>query len=283
MTSRALVLWALASGVAGCWRSGGSDAADADAGSPVDSEDGTGAVGTDDSDTGTEPPADTDLDSDSDGDADTETGSETDSCGKGMFDGFPMIIDQVDVEALEGYTEVSGDVLVMAGDVESLEGLGCLEHIGGNLSIGFYPLDGIVVGTHLTNLDGLERLAAIDGDLLLAYNYQLADLDGLCSLTTVGGEMRVEEHEELSNLDGLASLTSIGGDLRFWFNYVLEDMTGLCGLESLGEFLMIVANYDLPACQVDSFLQHLEEEGWAGETDILSNDGEGGCDAGCVS
>ena len=64
-------------------------------------------------------------------------------------------------------------------------------------------------------LDGVEE---ITGDLLIDNSDYLTDLDGLDSLTTIGGSLTIYDNDSLTNLYGLSGLETVGQDLMIIYN-----------------------------------------------------------------
>ncbi len=94
----------------------------------------------------------------------------------------------------------------------------------------------------ITNLNGLNQITSIGGDLEISGNDSLANLTGLSQLTSIGGDVVIELNDMLSNLDGLHQLTSIGGDLTIQYNFGLTSLTGLDNLTALSNRLDIRGN-----------------------------------------
>jgi hypothetical protein len=77
-----------------------------------------------------------------------------------------------------------------------------------------------ILGTPLTNLDGLSSLTSVGG-LSLGDNNALTNIDGLSSLVSVGGNLVIQVNDALPNLVGLMSLSSVGGDVDIYANPAL--------------------------------------------------------------
>ena len=113
-------------------------------------------------------------------------------------------------------SQILGDVVIRGTDINNLEGLNLIISIGGNLLVESNDL--------LTNLTGLENLQNISGSLLIgnfyfgSYPYctgnpSLTSLEGLNGLLQVEGSMKIYCNNNLSNLTGFENLTSVGGDV----------------------------------------------------------------------
>lgn len=130
-----------------------------------------------------------------------------------------------------GCTNIQGNVTIdpQGGNITNLNGLNGLLYIAGDLSI--------TNSTALVNLNGLNNLQLIGGSLWLYGNSALNSLDGLNNLSSVGAELRIGLYEQLSNpaltsLDGLSSLTTVGQMLSVGHTPLLQNLTGLESLNS---------------------------------------------------
>jgi hypothetical protein len=132
-----------------------------------------------------------------------------------------VILNSNDMNALSGFTEVSG-----------------------NLTIGSRPYDS-TPGTTFENLTGLESLTSVGGDLYIADNLSLTSLSGLDNLNSVGGNFQIQTNYQLISLSGLEKLTSVDSYMRISSNYLLTSLSGLEKLTSVGGFLDISSNGDL--------------------------------------
>ena len=85
--------------------------------------------------------------------------------------------------------EVEGDVFIHGINITNLDGLNSLTHIGGDLSIGRF-----VVGhgnLNLNDLSGINHLNSIGGNLTIAQNDLLTSLFGLDTLSSINGSLRL--------------------------------------------------------------------------------------------
>ncbi|MBN1340371.1 MAG: T9SS type A sorting domain-containing protein [Bacteroidales bacterium] len=141
-----------------------------------------------------------------------------------------------------GCIEIEGDVAINGGDINNLQGLDVLSAIGGELLI--------FENNNLTSLLGLEGLTSIEADLKIGDNAVLTSLSGLDNLVSVGGGLYIGftyasgiwytvGNPSLQNLSGLENLTSIGEDLVILANESLSSLTGLEGLTSISGNLNI--------------------------------------------
>ena len=111
----------------------------------------------------------------------------------------------------------------------------CTE-IEGDVLIGEWP------GSNITNLNGLNVITSIGGELSIQYNNLLTDLTGLENLISIVDELIVDINELLENLTGLNNLTSIDGSIYIYGNDALISLTGLDNVTYMGGDLEINSN-----------------------------------------
>lgn len=132
-------------------------------------------------------------------------------------------------------TEILGDVTINYGiDITNLNGLNALISIGGNLKI--------IANLALVNLEGLDNLTSIGGHLDIGYNDALTSITGLENLSSIGGNLGIFHNTSLINLTGLGNVIFIGGHLGIGYNTALVSLTELNRIESIGAALWIVDN-----------------------------------------
>ena len=116
-----------------------------------------------------------------------------------------------------GCTDIEGNVIISGADIANLDGLGVLHSIGGNLRI--------EQNNSLANLQGLDNLSHINGDLIIGDivwgqypfstgNPLLTSLAGLNSLVFIQGSFKLCGNYSLVTLSGLEHLAHIGGNLQ---------------------------------------------------------------------
>lgn len=148
-----------------------------------------------------------------------------------VLQGSYSIENQLDVEALAAYKEITGDLTIHAPGLGSLAGLECLQRVGGDLE---------VRETALTSLDGLDSLEEVGGQLLIQFNAQLADLQALGNLVSVGampqafGYFKLEANPSLKSLAGLGALSFVGWSVHITGNGI-ETLAGLGAASVMGE------------------------------------------------
>ena len=141
-----------------------------------------------------------------------------------------------------GPCDTLGTLTIRGEDITNLAGLSGLARVAGNL----LEISG---NNRLENLDGLETLTTVAGDLLINDNNALVNIDGLSSLSmaTIDPVYKIEilRNAALRNLDGLSSLTGLEGALIIHLNNSLSNIQGLSNLEHVGAILHIAANHAL--------------------------------------
>ena len=146
-----------------------------------------------------------------------------------------------------GCIDLEGDVIIstrnQSSNITNLNGLNVLASIGGNLEINR--------NDSLVSLTGLEGLTNIQGSLWIGDddspvgNETLSDLSGLDNLTSIGGGLFIKWNPALSNSTGLENLSMLGSDLVLDGNFALIDLSGLVNLTSIGGGLGIGRNNSL--------------------------------------
>lgn len=136
-----------------------------------------------------------------------------------------------------GCTIIEGDVTILGSDITQLNGLSLVETIEGNLEVYYCDV--------LVDFSGFESLETVNGNFRIEINAGLVDLTGLENLETIGGNLEIWVNDELTSLIGLSSLNSIGGGLEIMENIDLVNLSGLESLVSIGGDLNIQNNYDL--------------------------------------
>lgn len=110
-------------------------------------------------------------------------------CSELVWYGDYEIRNIADLHTLAGYTTVMGDLLITHSDLTSLDGLGCLTSVAGDLTISF--------NLSLKSLEGLEHLQYLGGQFYLQLNPHLASLQGLGNLKSIESSLVIIENQEL--------------------------------------------------------------------------------------
>jgi hypothetical protein len=134
-------------------------------------------------------------------------------------------------------TIIEGNLVISGNEIANLNGLNAIVTVNGNVIIN--------QADSLINLTGLDNLTSIGSYFTVEYNNSLASLAGLNKLNSIGGSLSIWSNPALSNLSGLDSLSSIGESLSLESNNGLLSLTGLENLTSIGTWLDIYDNYSL--------------------------------------
>jgi hypothetical protein len=135
-------------------------------------------------------------------------------------------------------TEIGGSLIVDGESIYNLDGLNVITSVGGNLQ--FMGCD------ILSSLTGLDNVTSLGGSLVVAGNDALFDLTGLEGLTSIGANLEARSNSYLIHFTGLDNVTSIGGGIYLFFNYNLTSFAGLNNLTSIGGELGI-GTYGFPS------------------------------------
>ncbi|HFA48832.1 MAG TPA: hypothetical protein ENJ95_07435, partial [Bacteroidetes bacterium] len=152
---------------------------------------------------------------------------------------------------------INGNLIINGDDITDLSNLLSIQQVTGSVIIGD-TLQGVDGNDELTNLEGLNNITNIGGDLLICNNPKLTSLAGFSSLMEVGGDIRVKNCMVLENFNlivlnfvggsfilrglpiffeiGPWNLTSIGGSVIF-------DGIGFIGFGSFGNITFIDGDF----------------------------------------
>lgn len=139
-----------------------------------------------------------------------------------------------------GCQEIEGNVQILGTDITNLDSLEVLESIGGDLFVGYWE-DG---NPSLKNIVGLKNLKAIGGNLWVAFNDSLISLEGLNNLEEIGG-VGIYSNTSLENFLEFEKLESLDGDLHIEKNHCIKDVNGFNNLMSIGGDFNIIDNDSL--------------------------------------
>ncbi len=132
-------------------------------------------------------------------------------------------------------TTIPGDVIIQSieSDINNLDALNQITNIGGNLVI--------VENPALENLSGIDQLVSIGGDFEIDQNPLLTNLHALSKLTSIGGTFAIGENINLSQLFNPTNnqFNSIGSDLLLYGDTWLANLHSLEGISTIGGSLEI--------------------------------------------
>jgi len=118
------------------------------------------------------------------------------------------------------------------------------------------------LGSSLTNLDALNQITDIQGDLRISNVGTITNLTALNNLTALGGSLIISGNYSLVDLSGLENLTSISGEIEIVNNNSLASLNGLDNLDYNGiTYLSIHDNPNLTFCSVAGICGYLANGG----------------------
>lgn len=158
-------------------------------------------------------------------------------CGTATLPGHLIIESEADLAALDGMRAIEGELQIDTTSFTDLDAFGCLEEVGGELTI--------FGNAQLTDLAGLDRLQRVGAGFIFSENAGATALDGLPALTEVGGSVVIQGNTSLTAVSGMTSLATIGGALTIRDNDRLEHIDGLRGLRTLGTQFAVTHNPSL--------------------------------------
>ncbi len=148
---------------------------------------------------------------------------------KPVWQGNYLIRDNTDIQLLDGYTKITGDLSIFENNTLSdLSGLENLTTVEGDVNI--------KSNNGLVGISGLENLVTIGGNFCLLSNSALSGISGLRKLTTVGGNLFIIDNPSLTSISAMRNLTTVGDYLNIRLNSTLTEL-GMDGLYSVtGDF-----------------------------------------------
>lgn len=199
--------------------------------------------------------SDGDSDTDSDGDSDTDTEevdtTPTDDCLDGVWEGDFSATGEDDLTDLQGCSEITGSLRITDSTLSNLDALDGLRRVNGDVQI--------FKNSALTSIEGLHGLSEIGGDLWIGTvikdatddgyvyfegNPVLASMAGLEGVTTISGDLDIVGNHLLTDLQGLNNMVSVSGNVRVVRNDGLLNMTGFDNLQTMGAALLLALIYD---------------------------------------
>lgn len=187
------------------------------------------------------------------GSMDTSAEGANQNCGNETRPTYLIIESEADLAELDGVRVIEGDVQVNRTSLTDLDAFGCLEEVGGMLTI--------FGNAELTDLSGLDRLERIGGGFVFSENTAVPDLAGLGSLREIGeivqvevdgqlvdqpqGSLVIQDNDAMTGISGMTSLATIWGALNIRDNDVVEHIDGLRGLRTLGTQFAVTHNPSL--------------------------------------
>ncbi len=144
---------------------------------------------------------------------------------------------------------IEGDLNVFFSSLENLDALQNIKEIKGNL---------IISESHnLSSLIGLKRLNAIGGSLIVSDNNSLHDLSGLDSLTSIDGSLIIENNQNLQSIKAIENLSNLKSTLKISGNSTLDSIS-MTSLTDTISSIDITSNSELHHIYIDGNLKSIE-------------------------
>lgn len=118
----------------------------------------------------------------------------------------------------------------------------------------------VISGSDIDNLEGLNGLTIIGGDLIIIDNSQLTNLDDLSNIVSIGGVQ----------VDG--RMMDSGGMIQIENNPLLNNISGLTNInpDTISE-MKIINNPNLPICSLSNFCSYLSNSAETHPRTIVDN------------
>lgn len=145
-------------------------------------------------------------------------------------------------------TELNVELRLVGTDVTNLDGLSNLEALNGGALI--------MDNSLLPNFTGLNNVEHIAGISILS-NPSIVNFEGLNQLNNISGGLQIEFNVGLQNFNGLELLDSIAGQLFIYNNSNLSDISSLQNLEYIGGNLVINISPLLSFCSVEGICDYI--------------------------
>ena len=150
----------------------------------------------------------------------------------------PIILStQAEVDALFGTEKIVGNLIITGSEITNLDKLEMLDSLKGNLTIRSTSA--------LTSIAGLSNLKFIGGGLTIDSNSALLSINGLSKIDSIRGNLTITHNTLLANINGLTKIDSVRGSLTVANNINLTNITGLSNLSFIGGDLKLDSNYAL--------------------------------------
>ncbi len=147
-----------------------------------------------------------------------------------------------------GCHSIEGDIEIHGYNIQNINGLNFLQSIGGNLDINNV--------NNLENINGLNNLVMIGEDFVIE-NTGISEISGLNSLIEIGNDLNIKNNSNLVNINGFESLTEIGDDLFINENINLSSVLGMNLLSSIQDNCYLTENQNLESLSGFNSLQHI--------------------------
>ncbi|MFZ1678216.1 MAG: T9SS type A sorting domain-containing protein [Saprospiraceae bacterium] len=140
---------------------------------------------------------------------------------------------KITMDGLQGLKIVTGNFLIINNDgMKSFAGLESLESIQ-NLNIS--------ENAALLNIDQLNTLKQINGEIRISQNPNLTRLATFSNIKSIPDDLDISSNDKLSSLGGLDNLTYVGGDLSLGYS-IVNNFSGLHSLKEINGNFFIYGN-----------------------------------------
>lgn len=229
-----LGLCGLVFATAGCDGSSSDDGATTNDETTQSSTDGPGS-GTETDPSDTDPGDETAGDSEDTGPPPEGLGCDVQPvCDKGTYEGTVTLSTEADMAEIEGYTGMTGFLLVRNSDYTCLDFLACLQTARGV---------SIENNEYLGTLDGLGALEEVLYNVTVSQNAVLTDVGGMTSLAKVfsdGDDLQlgqrgvlIYDNDSLEDVSGFDALRELEGDITITNNPNLLEVSGFNGVDTI--------------------------------------------------
>ncbi|MBK6964571.1 MAG: T9SS type A sorting domain-containing protein [Bacteroidales bacterium] len=156
------------------------------------------------------------------------------------------------ISDLENLQTIGSTIQLWHNNLNSLEGLGAIDSIGGDLIIDDC--------NSIQDLNGLQNLKTVGGLVNISENPELANLEGLNSLKSTGAGLVINNNPNLTKLDALSNLTEIGSNtLAITANISLNSIVGIENISPISiSWLYLYYNPMLSYCHISNICEFLE-------------------------
>src|SRR5690606_818005 len=140
--------------------------------------------------------------------------------------------DDIDNFGKEGYTSVSGYIVISSLHNNSIKNLNALSKLNsvGSLSI---------IYTDIVDLNGLQNLEFVKERLEIEFNDLLISTKGLNKITTIGKRLIIDSNPKLTNIDAFSNLNQTIGGLYIKSCSSLKDVDVFKKITRIEEELII--------------------------------------------
>lgn len=165
-------------------------------------------------------------------------------CGDTVHAGHIVIESEADLAELDGVRVVEGELQVNRTTFTDLDFLGCIEEVGGELTI--------FGNDSLQDVTGLDQLERTGGGLIISENAALTDIAGFESLLEIGDSLIIRDNASLTSLSGMTRMSAIETSLIIRENDALTHIDGLRGLRKVGALFAVTHNPSLCISSVNA-------------------------------